>query len=92
MALIDLWRTERAQLTDKHIQQVIAFAGDGKLADTSKASAEVREYLRNVPSDLIAKYADQRLQDSFPQSGFALQDLVNEIGRRIRFIGASARS
>lgn len=85
MALIDLWTKDRYQLVDKHVQQVIAFAGDGKLGDDSKASYELRLYLRNIPSDLISKYADQCLQDAFPNSGFALQDLVNEIGRRLDF-------
>lgn len=64
---------------------MIAFAGDGKLGDGSPASSELREYLRNVPSDLLAVYANQCLADSFTNSGFALQDIVNEIGRRIGF-------
>ncbi len=85
MALIDLWKRDREQLTDKHIQQVIAFAGDGKLSDSSDAAVEMREYLRSVPSDLMVRYADQCLQDSFQNSGFALQDIVNEIGRRLDF-------
>lgn len=85
MALIDLWKKDKAELAEKHIQQVIAFAGDGKLSDQSNASSELRQYLRNIPSDLLAKYADQCLVDSFPHSGFALQDIVNEIGRRMGF-------
>ena len=85
MALIDLWQKDRAQLAEKHIQQVIAFAGDGKLSDNSEASSELRAFLRNVPSDLLATYVRQCLQDSFQNSGFALQDLVNEIGRRLDF-------
>jgi len=91
MALIDLWRRDRAQLADKHIQQVIAFAGDGKLADGSPASAELREYLRSIPSDQITIYVDQCLQESFANSGFALQDIVNEIGRRLDFIVTHGR-
>ena len=85
MALIDLWKKEKSQLIDKHIQQVIAFAGDGKLADSSSAPEELRDYLKNIPSALIAQYSVQCLQNSFPNSGFALQDLVNEIGRRLDF-------
>ena len=85
MALIDLWKKDRSQLDEKHIQQVIAFAGDGKLLDESIASVEFRTFLRNVPSDLLSKYIEQCLQDSFPNSGFSLQDLVNEIGRRLDF-------
>ncbi len=85
MALIDLWKKDRSQLADKHIQQVIAFAGDGKLGDNSAASSELRDFLRIIPSELIAKYADQCLRDPFQNSGLALQDVVNEIGRRLDF-------
>lgn len=85
MALLDLWRTDRAQLTEKHVQQVIAFSGDGKLRDGSPASNEFREYLRHIPSDLLSRYADECLQGAFTDSGLALQDVVNEIGRRLDF-------
>ena len=85
MALLDLWRNDRAELGEKHVQQVIAFAGDGKLRDGSTASFEFRDYLRNIPSDLLSRYADECLQGSFPDSGLALQDIVNEIGRRLDF-------
>jgi hypothetical protein len=85
MALINLWKKDRSQLIEKHINQVITFAGEGKLTDDSKASTEFREYLRNIPSSLIAQYADQCLKEPFPDSGLALQDVVNEIGRRIGF-------
>jgi len=85
MALLDLWRSERAELEKKHVQQVIAFAGDGKLRDGSTASAEFREYLRHIPSGLLSRYADECLQGSFPDSGLSLQDIVNEIGRRLDF-------
>jgi len=91
MALIDLWQKDREQLAEKHIQQVIAFAGDGKLGDNSVASSELRIYLRNIPSTLLSKYSDQCLQVSFPNSGFALQDLVNEIGRRLNFVVSYGR-
>ena len=85
MALIDLWDTNRNQVAEKNIQQVIAFAGDGKLLDDSAASAELRLFLRNVPSELLSRYVEQCLQKSFDGSGLALQDLVNEIGRRLEY-------
>ena len=85
MALLDLWKNNKEQLASKHIQQVIAFAGDGKLGDGSSSSLELREYLMTIPSELLAKYADQCLVDAFTNSGFALQDIVNEIGHRIGF-------
>jgi hypothetical protein len=85
MALSDLWKENHEQILNKNVQQVIAFAGDGKLTDGLAASIEFREYLKNIPSDVLAKYSDQCLADSFPNSGLALQDIVNEIGRRIGF-------
>lgn len=85
MSLTDLWKKDKSQLSDKNFEQVIGFAGDGKLRDDSEASSELREYLRSIPTELIAKYADQCLKDSFNNSGLALQDLVNEIGRRLDF-------
>lgn len=85
MALIDLWKRDKDQLGEKHIQQIIAFAGDGKLGDSSTGSVELREYLRSIPTIHIEKYVDQCLKNSFSHSGLALQDLVNEIGRRLDF-------
>lgn len=85
MALLDLWRTDREQLTSKHVQQVIAFAGDGKLRDGAPASSEFRDYLRHIPSELLSRYADDCLQGAFQDSGLTLQDVVNEIGRRLDF-------
>ena len=85
MGLIDLWRTSRDQLKGKHVQQIIAFAGTGQLSDGSNTSSEFREFLRHIPSDILEEYANQCLQDSFNGSGFALQDIVNEVGRRLGF-------
>ncbi len=85
MALLDLWTKDRAQLAEKQVHQIIAFAGDGKLRDGSLASTEFRDYLRHIPSDQLSRYADECLQASFQDSGLALQDIVNEIGRRLDF-------
>lgn len=85
MSLLDLWHNNRDHLAEKHVQQVIVFAGDGKLRDASAASSEFRKYLRHIPSSLLARYADECLQTSFNDSGLALQDIVNEIGRRLDF-------
>lgn len=85
MALIDLWNSARATIKDKHIQQVISFAGNGRLTDGSETSKEFRNYLSFIPSNLLAQYATECLTTSFDQSGFALQDIVNQIGRRLSF-------
>lgn len=85
MALVDLWVSSRDQLKDKHVQQIISFAGDGRLLDGGRASDEFRALLAQVPSTFLVRYASECLTDSFPASGLALQDVVNEIGRRLGF-------
>ncbi len=85
MALIDLWTKSPDQLRDKQIHQVIAFAGSGKLLDDGEASQELREFLSLVPSALLSQYADECLTTKFDGNGLALQDVINEIGRRLGF-------
>jgi hypothetical protein len=91
MALVDLWTSSQDQLRQKHVQQIIAFAGDGKLLDGSEASKEFRDFLAQVPSGLLVRYADECLSDSFTDSGYALQDIVNEVGRRLGFMVTDGR-
>ncbi len=91
MALVDLWRGAREQLEGKGIQQIIAFAGDGKLQDGSAAAAELRSYLSLVPTEYIRRYAAECLAKSFPDSGLALQEVVNQIGRRLGFAVVDGR-
>ncbi len=85
MGLKLLWQNSRAEIECKHIQQIIAFAGQGKLQDESKTSQEFREFLKQVPSEILSRYADECLTSKFDDSGFALQDVVNQIGQRLGF-------
>jgi len=91
MGLIDLWASSKDQLSQKKAQQIIAFAGDGKLLDGSEASNEFRDFLAQVPSRLLGQYADDCLSGSFTDSGYVLQDIVNEIGRRLGFTVTDGR-
>ena len=83
MPLLDLWEDSPGQLKDKQFQQLIAFAGAGKLKDESDCSRELRSFLSSVPSEYLVSYADQCLSKSFTDSGLALQDVVNEVGARL---------
>lgn len=85
MALIDLWRSSSEQVTSKHVQQIVGFAGDGKLADGNAASLEFRTFLSQVPSSFLVRYSTECLENSFNSSGLVLQDTVNEIGNRLGF-------
>jgi hypothetical protein len=83
MALLDLWSKSPDQLQDKQVQQLIAFAGAGKLVDESECAAEFRAFLASVPSQNLRAYADQCLSHAFSDSGLALQDVINEAGARL---------
>lgn len=83
MALLDLWNDNPDQLGDKQVHQLIAFAGAGRLLDDSPCSAEFRTFLASVPAKNLQTYCDQCLKEAFDGSGFALQDVVNEVGARL---------
>ncbi len=86
MSLVDLWKASPDQLREKRIDQVIGFAGDGRLGDKNTAPVEFREFLAGIPSVMLSRYADECLGGGFKDSGLALQDIVNEIGHRLGFI------
>jgi len=86
MALLDLWKSDRQQILEKRIRQLISFAGEGRLLDGNDTSSEFRALLQAVPSELLARWIDDILQETFDDAGFALQDVVNEIGRRLGFV------
>jgi hypothetical protein len=85
MPLVDIWKSTPNQIQNKSIQQLLVFAGDGRLRDGNETSKEFREFLAHIPSDLLSKYASQCLSSSFQESGLALQDIVNQAGKRLGF-------
>lgn len=85
MSLTDLWQSSPGQLFDKHIQQVIAFAGNGKLKDRNNTSDEFRAFIELIPASTLTRYASECLESRFDNSGFALQDVVNQAGKRLGF-------
>ena len=85
MSLIDLWRSQPASFEHYKARQIVAFAGDGNLRDNSDCSTQLREYLRSIDTNRLAAYAQECQESSFADSGFFLQDVVNELGRRLEF-------
>ncbi len=69
MSIAKLWSTSPEQLQDKHVQQVIAFSGSGKLNDSSDTSKEFRRFLTLIPSDYLIRYADESLGQKFEGNG-----------------------
>ena len=86
MLLIDMHR--RGELQGKTLPQIIAVAGDSKLRDDNETSQEFRELLGHIQLPEIRDYANQCLDLSasdFAEGGRVLQDIVNEVGKRLGF-------
>jgi hypothetical protein len=85
MPLIEFWRSNPQVVSQLTIEQVVSNAGDGNLRDNSPCCQELREYISEVESEKLAKYVEHCLTHSFSKSGAVLQDLVNELGRRLDY-------
>lgn len=90
MSLTNIFHDNPESLEGKGVKQIIAFAGDGTLKDGNETSEDVREYLTLISSDVLARYTDECMS-AFPDSGMVLQDLINEIGRRLGFKATNGR-
>jgi hypothetical protein len=81
--LEELWIA--GKLVGKHSKQLIGLAGNGNIRD-SDTSKEVRECLRAVNLEDLQRFARECLDDGkWENSGFFLQDLINELGCRLGF-------
>jgi hypothetical protein len=85
MPLLDFWQSSPAATAQLNIEQIVAAAGSGDLRDNSDCSHELREYLLQVTSQKLANYIERCLSTHFSKSGNVLQDLVNELGRRLEY-------
>ena len=85
MPLLQLWTSSPEVVGQFTVEQVVATAGDGALKDGSVCSQELRDFLPYVSTEALASYVDHCLLSSFPKSGLVLQDLVNELGRRLDY-------
>ena len=85
MPLLSFWKNNREEVLKMTIQQLVSIAGDGQLRDGNNASAELRAYLQTCPSESLFSYARHCLENAFERSGIVLQDIVNELGRRLEF-------
>ena len=91
MPLLALWKSSASAVSDFNVEQVVATAGNGNLRDNSECSNELREYLSQIPSDKIATYVEHCLTSGFTKSGMVLQDLINELGRRLDYVVTNGR-
>jgi hypothetical protein len=85
MPLLSFWKSNRDEVLKLTIEQVVSSAGDGNLRDNAESSEELRRFFSFAPSDQLFTYARHCLENSFNKSGLVLQDIVNELGRRLDF-------
>jgi hypothetical protein len=83
--LSSLLKNDPSQVDCLSVQQILALCGNGKLTDGSECSRDFREYLRIAASENLIQYLQTCLQSSFERSGNVLQDVVNELGRRLDY-------
>lgn len=85
MPLLEFWESSPKTVDQLSIEQIVVSAGNGVLKDASACSIELRDYLSRIPSEKIASYVEHCLSTSFNKGGMVLQDLVNELGRRLDY-------
>lgn len=85
MSILSIWKAQPTLLDEKSVKQLISIAGNGWLTDGSATCEEFRALLSEVPAERIVQYADECLKEGFTDSGLALQDIINEVGRRLGF-------
>jgi hypothetical protein len=85
MPLLSFWKSNREQVLELNIEQIVSSAGDGNLRDGSNCSQELRQFFSVCPSERLFAHARYCLENSFEKGGIVLQDIVNELGRRLDF-------
>jgi hypothetical protein len=85
MPLLALWSSNPDAIGQFTIEQIVAAAGTGDLRDNTDCAQELREYLSQVTSQKLAEYIERCLSAHFSKSGSVLQDLINELGRRLDY-------
>lgn len=85
MPLISFWNSSPDAVGQMTIEQIVSTAGDGNLRDGSECSHELRTYLSEISSSVLETHVSYCLATPFKVGGMVLQDLVNEIGRRLDY-------
>ena len=74
-----------------NLEAIVRISGDGQLKDGSEASREFRQFLTEVESEKLSEYATYCVTNAFDGSGQVLQDIINEVGRRLGFAAENGR-
>lgn len=82
---MSLLKPESPEVLEKNISQIVAIAGDGRLKDDSDCSKELRQFIHAIEAKELFKHIEYCLNHPFGDSGLVLQDVVNELGRRLGY-------
>lgn len=93
MSLINLWRATPETVSSMTLPTVVRMAidPDQSLRDGSPGAAAFRQFLGEIDSTKLSSFATYCLENPFPDSGQVLQDIVNEMGRRLGFNAENGR-
>lgn len=83
--ITELWFEQKEAFQEKALKQILGFTGKGELKDNSTTSQQFREFLEKIPTRLLKVYGEECLTGKFTDSGYALQDIINQIGSRLDF-------
>jgi hypothetical protein len=85
MPLLPILATNPQEIYALDLRQVVALCGNGRLTDGSECSQELRAFFKDAPSEHLFRYVETCLDEGFDKSGQVLQDIINELGRRLDF-------
>jgi hypothetical protein len=92
MPLAEIWKATPGTILGMSISAILNIATNGdRLRDGSDGAREFREFLSQVDAKKLAEFAVYCVENSFQDSGQVLQDLVNEMGRRLGFRAENGR-
>lgn len=74
------------EVINKSLTALLGLCGDGKLKNGNDCSLEFRQFLTNIPISKIKTFIHECIESNYTDSGYVLQDLINEIGRRLGFL------
>lgn len=82
--LIEMWEEDKDNIESKSVSQLVKFTGNGNL-NSYNTCKQIRDYFSVIDSNKLASYAKECIDTKFPEGGFILQDIINEIGKRLDF-------
>ena len=80
--LIKLWTNNEQILKKKNISQIMNLISE---VEEEKRYNQLREFFGKITNEMLEKYIKESINSRYEQCGFVLQELVNEVGKRLGF-------